>query len=229
MRKHLRGHWALATLLAGCGSSSSPDLGFGLGPDSGPPADTGMASNDSGRTQDSGGMAFDSGMMTPDTGMSLPDAGMMMADSGMPHDAGMMSGAIPDPGTGHGVDGDFADVEPNDTPSQATPLGIAASSTVRVWVTNNSIGGSDTADYFVFKSGAAAGTFSFDMCFSGSIGGLTATLWTVSNGQMVTPPVGTWMSAGTCVVSSGMGAPLAANTTYLFGVTATGGAGMYTA
>jgi hypothetical protein len=228
MKKHL--HGALAVLLAGCGSSSSPDLGFGIGQDSGLFADTGMASNDSGGGPvDSGGMAVDSGMTTEDSGMRMPDSGMTMADSGMPLDAGMMSGAIPDPGTGNGVDNNFGDIEPNDTPSQATPLGIAASSTVRVWVTNNSIGGSDVADYFVFKSASAAGTFSFDICYSGSVGTLTATLWTVANGQMVTPPVGTWMSSGTCVMSSGMGAALAASTTYLFGVTATGGAGMYSA
>ena len=56
-------------------------------------------------------------------------------------------------------------------------------------------------------------------------------LWKVANAEQVLPPIHTWTSSGgMCVMSGAMGdAPLVANTVYLFGVTATGGAGMYSA
>jgi len=141
---------------------------------------------------------------------------------------GMMAGGIPDPGTSDQVDQDFTNVEPNDTPQQATPLGVAMSGSVAVWVGGNTIGGSDNpADYFVFKSGPAPGAFSFDVCFGPPITDMTATLWKVVGGAQQTPPIGTWASSGTCVTNSGMGAPLEASTDYLFGLTANGGVGTY--
>ncbi len=139
------------------------------------------------------------------------------------------SGAIPAAGTSDQVDNNFGDVEPNNTPSQATPLGTAVAS-VYTWVSGNTIGGSDTADYFVFDSSAAGGMFTLGasgLCYTGSITSLTATLWKVAAGQEVLPPVGTWTSStGSCTSGT---ATLEASTEYLLEVTAAGGTGMYAA
>ena len=141
-----------------------------------------------------------------------------------------MGGAIPDPGTSDMVDNDFTDVEPNNTPQQATPLGVAAMGDVNVWVNMNTIGGSsNSADFFVFKSAATAGMFTFDICFNAPTTAMTATLWKVENATQQMPPVGTWTSSGTCVTDQGSVAALEASTEYLFGLTATGGVGSYAA
>jgi hypothetical protein len=140
----------------------------------------------------------------------------------------MMTGSIPDPGTSDGVDNNFTDVEPNNTPDQATPLGVAAGAGVAVWVNGNTIGGpSNPADYFVFKSNAAAGQFTFDVCFGAPITAMTATLSKVVDGEEQTPPVGMWTSSMGCVTDNSAPAELEASTVYLFGLTATGGVGMY--
>lgn len=146
-------------------------------------------------------------------------------------DMAMGGGNIPSPGTGNAVDNNFGDVEPNDTPQQATPLGVSASTMgVYVWVTTNTIGGTDSADYFVFNSGPTGGPFtlgSSGLCFNNPpITSMTATLWQVQNGAQVNPPVHTWSSgSGTCVRSMAGDATLVANSDYLLGVVATGGAG----
>jgi hypothetical protein len=140
------------------------------------------------------------------------------------------SGGIPRPGTGNGVDNNFGNVEPNDTPMQATPLGVAAGTGVGVWVNNNTIGGADSTDYFVFQSSASGGGFalgSSGICWSGGITGMTATLWKVVSGQEVMPPIHTWNGSGSCVKSATGDATLEASTVYLLGLTATGGAGTY--
>ena len=141
----------------------------------------------------------------------------------------MTTGGIPDPGTSDMVDNDFTAVAPDSTPDQATPLGVAAGADVNVWVNGNSIGGSDTENHFVFKSSATAGAFTFDICFMAPVTAMTATLWKVEDAAAVMPPVGTWTSSGTCVQGPMAGAPLEASTEYLFGLSATGGAGMYSA
>jgi hypothetical protein len=141
----------------------------------------------------------------------------------------MMAGNIPDPGTTDQVDSDFTDMEPNDTPQHATPLGTAMMGSLNVWVSSNTIGGSDQADYFVFKSGPTAGPFTFDICFNAPLTGMTATLWQVVGGKEQTPPVGTWTSTGMCVTNTPAGTPLVASTDYLFGLTATGASGSYSA
>src|SRR4051794_14629569 len=69
-------------------------------------------------------------------------------------DLASAGGSIPGPGTVNMVDNNFGNVEPNDTPAQATPLGTAMQANVYLWVSGNSIGGSNTADYFVFKTAA---------------------------------------------------------------------------
>ena len=168
---------------------------------------------------------------TGDGGSTGDAGGQMTADSGTPPSdgGGVMSNGIPAAGTNDQVDCDFLDVEPNNTPQQATPLGTAMSGDIAVWVNGNNIGGSNTADYFVFETAPEAGTFSFDICFAAPVTGMTATLWKVEGGAEQTPPVGTWNSAMGCVTDMAMAAPLEASTEYLFGLTATGGAGSYAA
>jgi hypothetical protein len=94
----------------------------------------------------------------------------------------------------------------------------------------NTIAGG-ASNYFVFGNGSAAQQFTFDICYQAPTTGMTATLWTVDAGQMVTPPVGTWQGASGCVTTMTPNAPamLTANTEYLFGLTAMGGAGSYAA
>jgi hypothetical protein len=144
-------------------------------------------------------------------------------------DMAMAAGSIPDPGTGHGVDSNFGNVEPNDSPSQATPLGVASSASVYLWVSGNAGGGTDTEDYFVFKTSASAGTFTLStggLCWGGSITGITATLWKVVSGQQMLPPVQTWASTASCT-PPGTAPALEANTEYLLGLAISGGSGTY--
>jgi hypothetical protein len=144
-------------------------------------------------------------------------------------DLATIPGSIPDPGAGNMVDSNFGDVEPNDTPAQATPLGTSAQSMLYLWVSNNTGGGTDTADYYVFKTGPTAGTFSLGfsgLCWSGGITGIDATLWKVAGGQQVLPPVDTWMSTTSCTPPSTT-PNVEANTVYLLGLDIHGGAGMY--
>jgi hypothetical protein len=137
---------------------------------------------------------------------------------------------VPDPGTGTQINVDWTDVEPNDTPGQATPLGVATGD-IYMWVGGNNAGGSNTADYFVFKSasGPDAGQFSFDMCYSTPITGMNANLWKVSGGMQQQPAVATWMGNTSCVTDMGAPVSLLPNTVYLFGVTISGGSGTYSA
>jgi hypothetical protein len=137
-------------------------------------------------------------------------------------------GNIPDPGPGNAVDNNFGSVEPNDTPAHATPLGTAAGAGVGVWVNGNTTTASDGNDYFVFKSSAQTGQFSFNICWSGGITAMTGTLWKVSNGAQVMPPVHSWMSSSSCLSTHPGDAMLEASTTYLFGIQTTGG-GTYSA
>jgi hypothetical protein len=144
----------------------------------------------------------------------------------------LASASIPDPGTGNGVDNNFGSIEPNDTPSQATPLGTATGPNVGVWVNGNTTSASDGADYFVFRSGPAAGMFEMNLCSQSGITTLAVTLWQVMGGQLVLPPVKTWTGAGRAgpagMLCTSGSAPLLASTVYLLGVQTTG-AGTYSA
>jgi hypothetical protein len=172
--------------------------------------------------------------------------------SAAPHQEGGCGaeGGIPCPGTSHQVDVAFQSVAPNDTPQQATPLGISTTGNVIVWIANNAIGGTDNAsNYFVFQSGPTSGTFLFSGCFGAPITSMTATLWKVVDSAQQLPPVATASStpdeseagspdgatdgstdaepptASACLTFDQ--AVLEANIIYLFGLTATGGAGLY--
>jgi hypothetical protein len=135
---------------------------------------------------------------------------------------------IPHPGTTGQVNIDFQSMEPNDTPEEATPLGVANDGDLIMWVGANPIGGSDNpANYFVFQSGPTPSQLEFNMCYGAPITGMTASLWQVVDCVQQTPPVATWTIGTTC--TSNFSAPLEASSVYLFGVEATGEAGTYTA
>jgi hypothetical protein len=147
-------------------------------------------------------------------------------------ESGLGAENIPDPGAGDAVDVAFQSVAPNDTPEDATPLGTSTMGDVTVWATNNTIGGpGNESNYFVFRTGPTSGTFLFRGCFGAPLTGMTATLWQVVNGTEQLPPVGTQSAdvdndaAEACLNFDQ--AVLAPNTVYLFGLTATGEAGLY--
>jgi hypothetical protein len=141
------------------------------------------------------------------------------------------AGGVPNPGPGNQVDTAFNNVSPNDTPGQATPLGTSTLADVAVWIGNNAIGGPGNAsNYFVFRTSPAAGTFGFDGCFTSPITSLDASLWKVVEAQPIMPAVASWSATASdggpgCLSSDT--APLEASTVYLYGLTATGGAGTY--
>lgn len=164
----------------------------------------------------------------------LAAAGALLAGcGGPPFSEGVATGApfdggIPYPGPGNEVEVDFASLEPNDTPAEATALGSATMGDLVVWVGSNEIGGAaNPANYFVFESAPTVGELEFNMCYMGAVTGMTATLWKVANGVQEKPPVATWTVTDTC--ANNFTAPLLASTTYLFGMEATGGPGSYTA
>jgi hypothetical protein len=168
-------------------------------------------------------------------GSSTGDGG---ADSGNATDSGgntdsgqgpCTANCIPDPGTSDAVDNNWGSVAPNSTPAEATPLGTAAGADIYSWVNSNDIGGSDTTNYFVFRTSATAGTLSFDFCFASPLTSMTATMWVVANGVQQEPAVATWNSTGTCVTNMPTPTPIEASTVYLFELTGTGGAGTYSA
>jgi hypothetical protein len=175
----------------------------------------------------------------PDLTMSAPDLSMKPGDMALQPGADMTmvyvdlatvsTGGIPDPGATHMVDSNFGDVEPNDAPATATPLGVSQQAMMYFWVNNNSGGGTDTSEFYVFKTGATAGTFSLGfsgICWSGAITGIDATLWKVSAGQQVMPAVQTWPSTASCTPPT-VSPAVEANTEYLLGLDIHGGAGTY--
>jgi len=186
---------------------------------------------------------------TPDASDALAEADSSIHDSGVSMDGGTdavapppedsavaeaeasvpppSDGGIPSPGPGDLVDNSFTSVAPNATPAEATPLGTSAMADLVVWVGANVIGGADAANYFVFESAPDAMLLDFNMCFSGAVTAMTASLWLVQDGAQVLPPVATWTITGTCANS--YTAELEPSTTYLFAVEATGGPGSYTA
>src|SRR5262245_50678593 len=86
-------------------------------------------------------------MMNTVQDLSMATSGAMAmqpgADLAMKADLATIPGGIPDPGSGAMVDNNFGDVEPNDTPATATPLGTSTQATAYLWINNNSGGDTD--------------------------------------------------------------------------------------
>jgi hypothetical protein len=156
-----------------------------------------------------------------------------LAPSDAGPDGGFGATGIPDPGPGHQVDIAFQNVSPNDTPQDATPLGtsVATNGFLPVWITNNTIGGPDNrSNYFVFRSSTTPQEFIYKGCFDLPLKGMTGTLWKVVDHAEHLPPVGSAKSTPDGLKSQCLEVDnimLEPNTVYLFELTATGGAGLY--
>jgi len=75
---------------------------------------------------------------------------------------------VPDPGTG-AIPFSWPDTEPNDTPAQAVPVGTSTGAGEATWfdgtLSSGSLGGTDVADYFVFRSSPQGGNFHNGPCW----------------------------------------------------------------
>jgi hypothetical protein len=148
-------------------------------------------------------------------------------------DGGLGATGIPDPGPGRDVDIAFQNVSPNNTPQDATPLGtsVATNGLLPVWITNNAIGGpGNQSNYFVFRSSAMPQEFIYRGCFDPPLKGMTGTLWKVVDHAEQLPPLGSAVSTPDSSMSQCLEVDnivLEPNTVYLFQLTATGGAGLY--
>jgi hypothetical protein len=152
--------------------------------------------------------------------------GMGGAANGGAGPGGMM-GMIPDPG--NQPSGEWTDMEPNNTPSQATPMGVL---TGPIWAgftdPLTAINPATDVDYFVFKTGDAASLANvyISLCWSFAGNLLDLTLYEVVNsmqGQVVASAATTGTGCET-LVDVGEGTTLLqATTTYLLEVAAAPG------
>lgn len=131
----------------------------------------------------------------------------------------MAGGVIPDPGTE--VGGEWTDVEPNDTPSQATPVGVLNGP---AWVgfvePFTEIASTTDVDYFVFKTADAASLANdyISLCWGGGVNLLDAHLYEVVDQHQGTEVVTATTTNTSCetVIDFGQGPTiLAADTVYL--------------
>jgi hypothetical protein len=78
---------------------------------------------------------------------------------------------VPDPGSG-AIPFSWQDTEPNNTPAGAVALGTSTGAGEATWfdgtATSGTLGGSDTSDYFVFRSSPQGGNFHAGPCWDGS-------------------------------------------------------------
>src|SRR5205814_5865727 len=78
---------------------------------------------------------------------------------------------VPDPGSGP-LPFSWPDTEPNDSASQATPLGTSVQMGEATWfdgtMASGSLGGTDLEDWFVWKSSPMGGSFHAGPCWNGT-------------------------------------------------------------
>ncbi|NUP11415.1 MAG: hypothetical protein HOW73_35670 [Polyangiaceae bacterium] len=138
---------------------------------------------------------------------------------------GMQAGMIPDPGPQ--MDGEWVDVEPNDTPSQAVPMGTL---TGPIWAgfmePYTAINPEDDVDYFVFKTGGDVSGVYMALCwgFPGNL--LDMNLYEVVDqhqGDLVKTAAATTDGCETLIDVGTGAADLTPNTTYLLEVAAAPG------
>ncbi|HTM20874.1 MAG TPA: hypothetical protein VL172_10210 [Kofleriaceae bacterium] len=94
------------------------------------------------------------------------------ADGGGDDDIdGAVAGLVPDPGNA-AIPFSWPDTEPNDTPQQAVPLGTSVNAGEATWfdgtAESGSLGGTDRADFFVFRSSPQGGMFHAAPCWDGT-------------------------------------------------------------
>ena len=202
---------ALVVVALGCDSARRTGSGPGTGTQTRTDTGSSTVAMDAGALADAAGMA-DTGAMTADTGVVVTDSGMMMG------------GPIPDPGTE--TNAEFTNSEPNDTPAQATPVGIL---TGPIWagfvMPYAMIDNNTDSDFFVFKTGnqASLANLYIMICWSGAIDLLDLYLYAVDNNQQgaeVKTAATTDTSCET-LINFGEGTTLlAAETTYLLEIRA---------
>lgn len=177
-----------------------------------------------GYTSGSAGGGGDTTTSTAGAGGATGGAGGTTATGGATGGAGGDMGTIPDPGTT--VGGEWTDVEPNDTPSQAVPVGILNGS---VWMgfadPVTAISSPTDVDYFVFKTGDAASLANdnIQVCWSFAGNLLDLNLYAVDNGKKGALLKSATDTAGACetLIAPGEGtALLTVDTVYLLEVVA---------
>jgi hypothetical protein len=149
------------------------------------------------------------------------------------------TGPIPDPGMQMGAE--WTDIEPNDIPSQAVPVGIM---TGPIWagfvMPYTAISSPTDVDYFVFKTGDAASlaNVNIQICWSFTGNLLDLNLYTVVNSQKGPLALSSTSTDTSCetMINFGEGpAKLTADTTYLLevfagpGLNLAGDPGLYSA
>jgi hypothetical protein len=86
-------------------------------------------------------------------------------------DAMVGGGNVPDPGNG-AIPFSWPDTEPNDTPATAARVGTSTNPGEGTWfdgtLASGQLGGTDTEDYFVFRSSPQGGNFHNGPCWDGS-------------------------------------------------------------
>ncbi len=152
---------------------------------------------------------------------------------------GVMIGMIPDPGTT--VGGEWTDIEPNDDPSSAVPVGVLESS---IWMgfamPATAISSPTDVDNFVFRTGAVATLSNINMQICWSFPGnlLDMNLYDVVQGKKGALVKSAKVTAGTCetlIMPPEGSMLLKADTVYLLEVVAgpmlmlNGDAGLYSA
>src|SRR5262245_34465790 len=95
-------------------------------------------------------------------GPTAADASAMDAIADGNTGDGSVIPVVPDPGQMPFV---WADTEPNDTPEQAVPMGIADAGFWAPYNFDGHLGGADTADYFVFRSSNLMTMATFVFCW----------------------------------------------------------------
>lgn len=151
----------------------------------------------------------------------------------------MMMANVPDPGMA--MNGEWTDVEPNDDPSHAVPVGILESS---IWMgfadPLTAISSPSDVDYFVFRTGATATLANINMQICWSFAGnlLDMNLYDVvqnQKGMLIKAATSTNTTCETLIMPGEGSALLKADSVYLLEVVAApglnlaGDAGLYSA
>jgi hypothetical protein len=164
-----------------------------------------------------------------DAASADPDAAPTVPDAAHPADAGPVY-VIPDPGTGK-MAFSWPDREPNDTPAQAVPLGVGEGQIgpyIEAQTGKTHIGGSDVADYFVFRTSSQTGsTLISQACWDAAmnVNLLDIELWKVDGQTLI--PVASSRSTNTGCEAPRWNLPLAPATTYLYAILSVEGEGLY--
>lgn len=128
------------------------------------------------------------------------------------------------------MNAEWKDVEPNDTPDKAVPVGILTTPWAGFSMPYTTINTATDVDYFVFRTGDATQLMSSQlaMCWSGNFNLLDMYLYAVDaqnhQGALVKSWTSTASGCETAWMSNGAAQGLMPNTTYLLEIRAGAGA-----